>query len=204
MRSPLCCVCQWNRFRNHRSTIKSNFFSDLVDRTLTSILSKPIVETTECLCRELCKALLSTHVNYHRPTHPIPTHNSLRKLSTLAARGNCEPALSSTTHSRPVSTTTIVLYLAHFLTSLATRHPTRATSRSTITLSGADVPPPSLHSFIVPIGPAVTPFRHPSIHCPPPFYSLSSAASTHTQRVDYFRSTPAPGQQLYIYTPYSP
>ena len=116
VRSPLCCVCQWNRFRNHRSTIKSNFFSDLVDRTLTSILSRPIVETTECLCRELCKALLSTHVNYHRPTHPIPTHNSLRKLSTLAARGNCEPALSSTTHSRPVSTTTIVLYLAHFLT----------------------------------------------------------------------------------------
>jgi hypothetical protein len=135
---------------------------------------------------------------------PIATDALAGCLSTLAARGNCEPALSSTTHSRPVSTTTIVLYLAHFLTSLATRHPTRATSRSTITLSGADVPPPSLHSFIVPIGPAVTPFRHPSIHCPPPFYSLSSAASTHTQRVDYFRSTPAPGQQLYIYTPYSP
>jgi len=57
-----------------------------------------------------------------------------------------------------------------------------------------------IHSFIVPIGPAVTPFRHPSIHCPPPFYSLSSDASTHSQRVDYFRSTPAPGQQLYIST----
>ena len=110
---------------------------------------------------------------------PIATDALAGCLSTLAARGNCEPALSSTTHSRPVSTTTIVLYLAHFLTSLATRHPTRATSRSTITLSGADVPPPSLHSFIVPIGPAVTPFRHPSIHCPPPYYSLSPAASTH-------------------------
>jgi hypothetical protein len=133
---------------------------------------------------------------------PIATDALARCLSTLAARGNCEPALSSTTHSRPVSTTTIVLYLAHFpdLTCTSSSN----TSNSTITLSGADATSTSLHSFIVPIGPAVTPFRHPSIHCPPPFYSLSEAASTLTQRVDYFRSTPAPGQQLYIYTPYSP
>ena len=26
---------------------------------------------------ELCKALQSTHVDYHRPTHPIPSHSSL-------------------------------------------------------------------------------------------------------------------------------